>query len=312
MAELSVAMLGKAGREPHVLARIQQETEGNTFFAVEIVRALAEEAGCLGDVGHVPLPQRLFPNGIRDIVQRRLDKLPNASRPLLTLAAAAGRELERPLLQTLAGKIDIDHEWLPRCADAAILETRNGVWQFTYSKIRDGILGMLSPLDYLAAHSQVAQAILQSYGNIPLQASRLAYHWDEAGEIEKAATAALAALVLEAGERETAVSHYKEALTIAAEIGADDYAAGTHAGLAKIAYQRGQLAIAKEHVDIAYRYAIAHSLIGYWEPIRTCLAIYEVLAGLSHTRAAKILAYAYETIQMQAAQMQNKGNRSAF
>ncbi|MCP5094324.1 MAG: AAA family ATPase [Chloroflexi bacterium] len=47
MAELSAAMLGEIGQQPEVLALLQRETEGNAFFAVEVVRALAEEAGRL-------------------------------------------------------------------------------------------------------------------------------------------------------------------------------------------------------------------------------------------------------------------------
>jgi predicted ATPase len=45
VVELSEAMLGAAGREPHVVDWLQRQTEGNPFFLVEVVRALAEETG---------------------------------------------------------------------------------------------------------------------------------------------------------------------------------------------------------------------------------------------------------------------------
>jgi len=44
-------MLGEAGRSADVLDLLERETEGNVFFIVEVVRALAEEAGGLFNIG---------------------------------------------------------------------------------------------------------------------------------------------------------------------------------------------------------------------------------------------------------------------
>lgn len=65
MAELSTSMLGEVGENPEVLALLQRETEGNAFFLVEVVRALAEEAGRLSAIGQMRLPQQLFPRGFK-------------------------------------------------------------------------------------------------------------------------------------------------------------------------------------------------------------------------------------------------------
>ncbi|MCP4538622.1 MAG: hypothetical protein GY832_15925 [Chloroflexi bacterium] len=51
IAELSASMLGSAGGREPVLDLLRRETEGSPFFLVEVVRALAEEAGQL--VGHL-------------------------------------------------------------------------------------------------------------------------------------------------------------------------------------------------------------------------------------------------------------------
>ena len=193
MAELSEAMLGPIGKQADIQSLIQRETEGNTFFAVEIVRALAEEAGRLGNIGKIELPKTLLPNGIRDIVQRRLDKISESSYPLLTLMATAGREIELPLIRTLSPHIDIDNEFLPICAEAAIVELQNGEWQFSHNKIRDGILEMLSAKNKRMNHLQVAEAIVQLHAEAPEHASRLAFHWEAGGEIEKAATSSMIA-----------------------------------------------------------------------------------------------------------------------
>src|SRR5262249_43199459 len=56
IAQLSVSMLGDAGRRPEVLELLKKETEGNVFFLVEVVRALAEQAGRLTEIGRATLP----------------------------------------------------------------------------------------------------------------------------------------------------------------------------------------------------------------------------------------------------------------
>ncbi|MEM7114413.1 MAG: tetratricopeptide repeat protein [Chloroflexota bacterium] len=185
MANLSAAMLGEAGRDQEIQALLQRETEGNAFFAVEVVRALAEEAGRLGDIGKVTLPETLLPNGIQDIVQRRVSKLSELARELLVKTAVAGRELELPLIQQLSGSLNVENEWLPLCADAAILNVQNGVWQFSHGKIRDGLLAELTAVEKTARHEEVASAIEQIYSQPATQAVRLAHHWREALDSEK-------------------------------------------------------------------------------------------------------------------------------
>src|SRR5262249_375210 len=63
--KLSEAMLGETGSQANVLELIQRETEGNAFFIVEVVRALAEEAGHLDDIGRSTLPAQVFAGGIK-------------------------------------------------------------------------------------------------------------------------------------------------------------------------------------------------------------------------------------------------------
>ncbi|NDJ33863.1 MAG: protein kinase, partial [Chloroflexi bacterium] len=76
IAELSVSMIGQRGLEPKVLQFIERETEGNAFFMVEVVRALAEEAGRLSEIGSATLPARVVAGGIQRIIERRLGRVP--------------------------------------------------------------------------------------------------------------------------------------------------------------------------------------------------------------------------------------------
>ncbi|RMG88960.1 MAG: serine/threonine-protein kinase PknK, partial [Chloroflexi bacterium] len=56
---LSAAMLGEAGSQSQVVDLLYRETEGNVFFIIEVVRALAESAGSLSNIGFVTLPEHI-------------------------------------------------------------------------------------------------------------------------------------------------------------------------------------------------------------------------------------------------------------
>ena len=75
---------------------------GNTFFIVEVVRALAEEAGQLDQIGEMTLPSQVLAGGMRQVIERRLSRVPAEANLLLQLAAVAGRELDLTVLASAA------------------------------------------------------------------------------------------------------------------------------------------------------------------------------------------------------------------
>lgn len=188
IATLSSSMLGEAGQQAAVLELLQRETEGNAFFLVEVVRALAEEAGRLSAISQASLPERLFPQGIETIVSRRLAQVSETARSLLPGAAVLGRQLDLSLLMHLAQRqpiyIQLDG-WLSTCADAAIFDVANGRWQFAHDKLREGILNRLTAVERADWHLQAAQAIEAVYPAAPEQASTLVYHWRTVGDVTK-------------------------------------------------------------------------------------------------------------------------------
>ncbi|MEM7533936.1 MAG: tetratricopeptide repeat protein, partial [Chloroflexota bacterium] len=184
MADLSAAMLGERGQRPDILQRLQQETEGNAFFAVEVLRLLAEDMGGLSHIGDAPLPDLLLPDGIQGIVQRRLMRVPQQYHHLLQLAATAGRILDMHILEALSDHHHLER-WLTTCAEAAVLDVVDDTWRFQHAKVRDGLLAMI-PADIAKQHhQQVAQAIEQVYPDDPQYAAQLMVHWGQAGHPEK-------------------------------------------------------------------------------------------------------------------------------
>ena len=185
MVALAVSMLGQVGEKPEIMGYLHRETEGNAFFLVEVVRALAEQAGRLSQVGQTPFPPQIFPQGIRSIVQRRLDKIVGDDRLLLVLAAVNGRFLDESLLQTLAPAAVQIPQWLERCANAAVLEVYDDVWRFAHDKLREGVLDGLHVAERKQYHQRVAEALVQTYPDDEERAANLAYHWREGGVADK-------------------------------------------------------------------------------------------------------------------------------
>ncbi len=192
IAELSNAMLGEAGRQPEVLGLLQRETEGNAFFLVEIVRALAEEAGQLADIGTMTLPDTVFAGGIQRINQRRLSRVPEWGQPLLKRAAVIGRQLDETLMRHLAQGVSVEN-WLNACADAAVLEVTENRWRFSHDKLRETVMANLTDAERPLLHKQVAQAIETIYPDDSQHTPILADHWHVAGDREKEAVYAFKA-----------------------------------------------------------------------------------------------------------------------
>ena len=181
IAQLCVSMLGEAGRQQDMLTLLRKETEGNVFFLVEVVRALAEEAGSLTDIGKTSLPQRVFAGGIQQIVQRRLGRVPAAARTLLDFAAVIGREFDLALLQAISPDQDIN-EWVVICSNVAVLEVIDGIWRFAHDKLRAGVLDALDPQQSRDVHKRVAMAIETTYVGKGEYAGMISDHYEAAGE----------------------------------------------------------------------------------------------------------------------------------
>jgi tetratricopeptide (TPR) repeat protein len=195
IAELSESMLGSAGRRDEVLTLLGRETEGNPFFLVEVVRALAEEAGELSKIGSRTLPAHVFTGGLQRLVNRRLNRVPPIYRPLLQISAVAGREIDLRLLEVAEWentRPDLEG-WLTSCVNAAVLEKQGDQWRFAHDKLREGLLAEMTPDTLRQAHKGVAQAIETAYVPNESEAARLSYHWSMVGNLPKAAHYAVTA-----------------------------------------------------------------------------------------------------------------------
>lgn len=243
IAQLSVSMLGDAGRNPDMLELLKKETEGNAFFLVEVVRTLAEEAGRLSEIGSMALPHRVMAGGVQQVVQRRLQGVSDKARRLLNVAAIAGRQLDLDLLRAVAKDIDLD-EWLAICSNAAVIDLKDEAWRFAHDKLREGILTALPADERRQLHRQVASTLETIYTSSQDEyAAMISDHYEQAGHLERAAEWYMRAGIhaQQTYAPEAAINYYRKALNFweqsndPAEVQAARQIEGYH-GLGKMLY----------------------------------------------------------------------------
>lgn len=195
-AALCSAIVGDGVVNASIISFLQRQTEGNALFLIEVIRALAAEAGDLARIAAQELPRSVLPGGFLQTLQRRLWRIPAWGQEPLRLAATMGRQIDRAALAHLCPAIDLDR-WLLLCTDAAVLEATGEEWRFSHDKLREAALIDCSPPQRQRLHQRVAEAIEARHTGDSRHAIMLFEHWDGAGRPDKAAEyAAIAARML--------------------------------------------------------------------------------------------------------------------
>lgn len=188
LSHLTTSVLGERGGDPALVGFLSQQTEGNAFFAVEVLRALAEEAGSLEAVQ--PGGGQVMTSGMDGVLRRRLNRVPPQALPVLELAAIAGRQFDLELLAELSGLQDVE-ELLLR--SRPVVELSDDRWRFSHDKLREALLSGMRGEQRRAYHASVGR-----YFEVRMQADRrlaplAAHHFREAGLKAEELTAASAA-----------------------------------------------------------------------------------------------------------------------
>ena len=211
------------------LATVHRQTEGNPFFVGEVVRLLASEGALDGGGGD----RLLIPQGVRDVVGRRLDRLSDTANEALRSAAAIGRDFDEEALARIA---DLDRSQLDSALKEAVgaqfLDPRreDGRYRFAHALVRETLYEELSAAQRPALHSRIATTLEELYAAEPGRTSRrlaeLSHHFNEAaaaGDPQKAVGYAERAGDQASGQLgyEEAADHYRRALEAGELAGSD-------------------------------------------------------------------------------------------
>ncbi|MBO1332179.1 AAA family ATPase [Streptomyces sp. VRA16 Mangrove soil] len=162
------------------VAALAERTGGNPFYVWESARLLAKE-GALVAVSEVP-------QGVRDVLRRRLALLTEPARVALRLAAVAGVESDVALLVDAA---DTDEESVLAGLDAAVAadlltEPGPGRVRFVHALVRDTVYTDLSGIRRARLHDRIAQELRR---HRPDGLAALAHHFARSGRTANAAQA---------------------------------------------------------------------------------------------------------------------------
>ena len=179
-AEHLIGEFGPGEMPAHVNRALWEETKGNPFFLEEMVRHLGARAPAPEGNG-APWPLEL-PEGIREVIGRRLATLSERTSQVLTTAAVMGREFRVEVLEALGGH---DEDELDDVVDegvaAHVIAEVPGVYgrcSFTHSLIRQTLYDGLTATRRARLHLRVGEALEQLAGSAaepPL--AELAHHF---------------------------------------------------------------------------------------------------------------------------------------
>ncbi len=184
VSQLSEAILGDAGRNSEIIQLLATETEGNTFFIVETMRALAEEAGELSQIGTRTLPQNILTGGMQQLMRRRLHKVDDRYQDIQMQAAILGREIDTALLNRIYSQTLVQ-TWLNDAAEAAVLTVQENMWRFAHDKLRETILADILSNAKSKFHRTAAETIEAVYPDNKAYHEALLGHWKNAQDLAK-------------------------------------------------------------------------------------------------------------------------------
>ncbi len=197
---------------------VHTQTEGNPLFVTEVVRLLVQEGELTQESGSRDSWTVRIPEGVREVIGRRLNRQSQRCNETLTIASVIGREFELRQLAPLVEDISEDRllEVLEEALSARIIEELPqsvGRYQFTHALIQETLIEELTTTRRVRLHARIAEALEELYGETAgTHAAELVQHFAEAESVlgfEK-----LVWYSLQAGERALAIYAHEEALSL--------------------------------------------------------------------------------------------------
>jgi len=181
-----------AQNPPAALSRVVfEKTDGNPFFVEEVFRHLVEEGALFNADGSFPkgfaASQLKVPDGVHMVLSRRLGRLSDNTRRILSTAAVLGRAFALDLLEKLeAGRPGSVLEALEEAERARLVEAHPGEretrYRFVHELVRQTLAEMLSVPRRQRLHAQAAQAMQEHYQqSIDSHVTAIAHHLWQAG-----------------------------------------------------------------------------------------------------------------------------------
>jgi DNA-binding CsgD family transcriptional regulator len=195
--------------DPELVERLLARSDGNPFFAEELLAASGSPGGAL-------------PESLRDALMLRVDSLSGRAQSLVRIAAVAGRTIDHSLLAAVPSLAEEDlNDGLREAISAYVLihDPSSTDYSFRHALLREAVYEDLLPGERGGLHVALAEALAEhpQYGSSPAAtAAEIAHHLHEAHELPAALRASIEAGLAAEDVRALAEAslHFQRALEI--------------------------------------------------------------------------------------------------
>ncbi len=157
-----------------LVEKLYEGTEGNPFFTKELVRSLLDSGGISKDQtgawslgATTDLSTSDLPATIQQAVERRIERLPEELREILSIASVIGKAFDSRDLEALAGAKDVE-DAIDRLVDEGLLEeereSRGDRLAFSSGVVRDVLYGAISRRKRRSLHRRYAEEVEKRHG----------------------------------------------------------------------------------------------------------------------------------------------------
>jgi ABC-type oligopeptide transport system substrate-binding subunit/class 3 adenylate cyclase len=218
------ALIGTETLPQPLRDRVLADAEGNPFYLEELVRSLMDTGALVREEQSWRFDHEVdveIPETVEKVILARIDRLPAATREVLTAAAVLGRRFGLPLLEGVAGG-DGEVQRSLRELERLDLVREARRWpqpeyRFKHALIQEAAYRTILTVDRRRLHRKAAEWLERRYaGNEGEVFGLLAHHWLSAADEDKAVL-----YLTRAGDRarneyalDEAVGHYRSLLPL--------------------------------------------------------------------------------------------------
>ena len=179
-----------------LVEKLFEGTEGNPFFTKELVRSLLDSGGIAKDQtgawslgASTDLSAGELPATIQQAVEKRIERLPEELREILSLASVVGKSFDFRDLEALAGEKDVE-DAIDKLVEEGLLEeereSRGDRLTFASAVVRDVLYGAISRRKRRSLHRKYAEEIEKRHrGRLERVYPQLVHHFSQGDVADK-------------------------------------------------------------------------------------------------------------------------------
>ena len=183
-------LIGGPKLADNLVEKLYEATEGNPFFTKELVRSLLDSGGISKDetgawsLGtSTDLSAGELPATIQQAVEKRIERLPEELREILSLASVVGKSFDVRDLKALAGDKDVEDS-IDHLVEEGLLEeeheSRGDRLTFSSGVVRDVLYGAISRRKRRSLHRKYADEIERRHrGRLERVYPQLVHHFSQ-------------------------------------------------------------------------------------------------------------------------------------